>query len=155
VVERATAATSSLFEVAGLPLRTHVEPALPAITGDMDRLVQVVINLLSNAVKFTSAGGVDVRIRRDGEALRVEVIDTGRGIPATDHERIFEPFRQASDTLPDAPKGTGLGLPISRQIVHAHGGAMGVASVVGRGSTFWFTVPGGGPIPEAGGPIGG
>ena len=155
VVLRATAATSSLFEAAGLPLRTDVEPDLPAITGDMDRLVQVVINLLSNAVKFTSAGGVDVRIHRDGEALRVEVLDTGRGIPDTDHERIFELFRQASDTLTDAPKGTGLGLPISRQIVHAHGGAMGVASVVGRGSTFWFTVPGGGPIPEAGGPIGG
>lgn len=155
VVARATAAAASLFEAADLPLRIDVEPGLPAVTGDMDRLVQVVINLLSNAVKFTSAGGVDVRIRRAGETLRVEVADTGRGIPAADHERIFEPFRQASDTLPDGPKGTGLGLPISRQIVHAHGGEMGVVSQVGRGSVFWFTVPGGGPVPEPGAPVGG
>jgi signal transduction histidine kinase len=155
VVERAAAATASLFEAAGLPLRTDVEPDLPAVTGDLDRLVQVVINLLSNAVKFTATGGVDVRIRRAGEAIRVEVIDTGKGIPEADHERIFEPFRQASDTLPDDPRGTGLGLPISRQIVHAHGGAMGVVSTVGRGSTFWFTVPGGGPVPETAGVVGG
>jgi signal transduction histidine kinase len=155
VVDRAIASTSSLFEVAGLPLRTEVDPGLPAVTGDMDRLVQVVINLLSNAVKFTSAGGVDVRVQRQGDSLRVAVSDTGKGIPATDHERIFEPFRQASDTVPDGPKGTGLGLPISRQIVQAHGGAMGVESAPGEGSTFWFTVPGGGHIPENGAPVGG
>jgi signal transduction histidine kinase len=155
VVGRATAATASLFEAAGLPLRLEIEPDLPTVTGDVDRLVQVVINLLSNAVKFTSAGGVDVRIRRAGDALRVEVSDTGKGIPEADHEQIFEPFRQASDTLPDGPRGTGLGLPIARQIVQAHGGTMGVVSAVGRGSTFWFTVPGGGPIPATGAPIGG
>jgi signal transduction histidine kinase len=155
VVDRATAATASLFEAADLPLRTDIEPGLPAVTGDLDRLVQVVINLLSNAVKFTSEGGVEVRVRQDHEALRVEVVDTGKGIPDADHERIFEPFRQASDTLPDGPKGTGLGLPISRQIVHAHGGEMGVVSSVGQGSTFWFTVPGGGPVPAAGEAVGG
>ncbi len=155
IVARGVAATASLFEAVDLPLRTDIEPGLPAITGDLDRLVQVVINLLSNAVKFTSAGGVDVIVRHDGESLRVEVRDTGKGIPATDLEQIFEPFRQASDTLPDGPKGTGLGLPISRQIVHAHGGRMGVVSRVGTGSTFWFTVPGGGPVPAPGGSVGG
>jgi signal transduction histidine kinase len=71
----------------------------------------------------------------------VSVADTGSGIPPADHARVFEPFRQSSDTLPDGPKGTGLGLPISRQIVEAHGGRMWLESEPGAGSTFWFAIP--------------
>jgi len=73
--------------------------------------------------------------------VRVAVSDSGRGISPEDVDRIFEPFRQASDTVPDGPRGTGLGLPISRQIVEAHGGVLDVASVPGQGSTFWFRIP--------------
>ncbi|MEW6223380.1 MAG: GAF domain-containing sensor histidine kinase [Chloroflexota bacterium] len=146
VVRRALAATSALFEVSGLALETAVEDDLPAIDGDPDRLVQVVINLVSNAVKFTPAGAVHVAVARDGDGVRVAVADSGRGIAPEDRERIFEPFRQASDTVPDEPRGTGLGLPISRQIVEAHGGTMGLESAPGAGSTFWFR------IPAAGGP---
>jgi len=146
VVEQSLAATSSLVEAAGLALETAVADDLPAVEGDADRLVQVVINLLSNAVKFTPSGVVTVTVTLDGDAVRVEVRDQGRGIAASDLERIFEPFRQASDTLPDGPKGTGLGLPISRQIVAAHGGEMGVVSAPGAGSTFWFRIP----VPPAG-----
>ena len=73
--------------------------------------------------------------------VRVAVTDSGRGIAPGDIERIFEPFRQSSDTVPDGPKGTGLGLPIARQIVEAHGGAMGVDVEPGQGSTFWFRIP--------------
>ncbi len=76
-----------------------------------------------------------------GAGARVAVTDPGRGIAAADLERIFEPFRQASDTVPDGPRGTGLGLPISRQIVEGHGGTMGVTSAPGQGSTFWFRIP--------------
>jgi signal transduction histidine kinase len=100
-----------------------------------------VINLVSNAVKFTPAGEVRVGARRDGDHVRVEVRDSGRGVAPEDHERIFEPFRQASDTVAEGPRGTGLGLPISRQIVEAHGGTMGVESAPGAGSTFWFRIP--------------
>ena len=82
-----------------------------------------------------------VAVARDGDGVRVEVADTGRGIPEADHDRIFEPFRQASDTVPDGPRGTGLGLPIARQIVRAHGGDLRVRSAPGEGSAFWFTVP--------------
>ncbi len=141
VVRRSLSATASLFDVSGLTLEVMVADRLPAVDGDRDRLVQVLINLVSNAVKFTPAGTVRVRVAHDADHVRVEVTDCGRGIAEVDRERIFEPFRQASDTLPDGPKGTGLGLPISRQIVEAHGGTMGVSSVVGAGSTFWFRVP--------------
>jgi signal transduction histidine kinase len=140
-VSQALAATAALFEVSGLGLDLDIADALPAIEGDRDRLVQVVINLVSNAVKFTPAGSVRVRVAPDDDHVRVEVVDSGRGIAAADLERIFEPFRQASDTVPEGPKGTGLGLPISRQIVEAHHGTMGVASTPGSGSTFWFRIP--------------
>ena len=141
VVRQGLAATASLFEVSGLTPEVVIADGLPAIDGDRDRLVQVLINLVSNAVKFTPAGTIRVQVAPDGDQVRVEVTDSGRGIPDADLERIFEPFRQASDTLADGPKGTGLGLPISKQIVEAHGGTMGVSSVVGAGSTFWFRIP--------------
>ena len=149
VVRQALASTAALFEVSGLELEVTVEDGLPPVDGDRDRLVQVVINLVSNAVKFTPQGGVRVAVGRtgqtgeggEGDGVRVAVTDSGRGIAPDDIERIFEPFRQASDTVPDGPKGTGLGLPISRQIVEAHGGEMGVDSVPGEGSTFWFRIP--------------
>ena len=147
VVRQALASTAALFEASGLALDVTVDDDLPPVDGDRDRLVQVVINLVSNAVKFTPAGGVRVAVRREGggpgDGIRVAVTDSGRGIARDDIERIFEPFRQASDTVPDGPKGTGLGLPISRQIVEAHGGEMGVDSVPGEGSTFWFRIPAG------------
>lgn len=143
MVRQALAATTALFEVSGLELEVDATPGLPAVTGDRNRLVQVVINLVSNAVKFTPAGRIVVAIGPHGDGVQVGVTDSGRGIPEGDLERIFQPFRQSSDTVPDGPKGTGLGLPISKQIVEAHGGTMGVESVLGAGSTFWFTLPGG------------
>jgi signal transduction histidine kinase len=141
VVRRALGATSALFEVSGVTLEQRFGADLPEITADAERLVQVVINLVSNAVKFSPGGRVTVTVERDGDAVRVAVADTGRGIGQADLERIFEPFRQASDTVPDGPRGTGLGLPIARQIVRAHGGELRVASRPGEGSTFWFDVP--------------
>ncbi|HEX5826347.1 MAG TPA: GAF domain-containing sensor histidine kinase [Candidatus Limnocylindrales bacterium] len=140
-VRQALGSTAALFEVSGLVLETVIEEDLPRVLGDHGRLVQVVINLVSNAVKFTPRGAVRVAVEQDGDAVRVAVTDSGRGIPAADLDRIFEPFRQSSDTVPDGPKGTGLGLPISRQLVEAHGGTMGVTSVPGEGSTFWFRIP--------------
>ena len=75
----------------------------------------------------------------DGALITVE--DSGAGVPTEIRDVIFEPFRQASDTLPGGPRGTGLGLPIARQIVRAHDGDLLVSSGPDRGSTFWFTVP--------------
>ncbi len=138
VIEHATSATSSLFEQKGLRLVKEIEPDLPAVTGDRDRLIQVVINLISNAVKFTDQGTVICRAARRGDDVVVSVVDTGLGIAPVDQPKVFERFKQVGDTLTDKPKGTGLGLPICREIVEHHGGHIWVESEIGRGSTFSF-----------------
>ena len=101
------------------------------------------INLLSNASKFCSreAGRVTVTLRQEQTCLRVDVADNGIGISAKDQEIIFEKFRQVGDTLTDKPQGTGLGLPICREIISHFGGRLWVESEMGRGATFSFTLP--------------
>jgi signal transduction histidine kinase/CheY-like chemotaxis protein len=141
ILDRATAATSSLFEHKGLTLVRDVAPDLPAVVGDADRLLQVVINLISNAVKFTSAGTITCRARVQDDGVAVSVIDTGLGIAPADQPKVFEKFKQVGDTLTDKPKGTGLGLPICREIVEHHGGRIWVESEPGKGSTFTFVLP--------------
>ncbi len=151
ILERATAATASLFEQKGLTLAMEVAPGLPAVTGDRDRLIQVVINLISNAVKFTDIGSVTCRAERRGHEVVVSVIDTGLGIAPADQPKVFERFKQVGDTLTDKPKGTGLGLPICREIVEHHGGRVWVESEIGKGSTFAFSLPiGQSPLATAG-----
>jgi len=167
IVHRAAAATSSLFAQKDLPLTVEVQDGLPPAMGDPDRFIQVVINLLSNAVKFTNRGGVACRVCLHGAEIVVSVADTGTGIDPADHAKVFEQFRQVGDTLTDKPQGTGLGLPICKEIVEHHGGRIWVESELGEGSTFSFSLPcvdgaGGGhsgdPIarpsqPGAGGPL--
>jgi signal transduction histidine kinase/CheY-like chemotaxis protein len=141
VIERAVAATASLFESKRLTMRQEVEANLPAITGDADRLMQVVINLISNAVKFTGEGSIVIAAGlRDGR-IQVSVTDSGIGIRPEDQPKVFEKFKQVGDTLTDKPKGTGLGLPICKEIVEFHGGRIWVESTPGSGSTFAFTLP--------------
>ena len=101
----------------------------------------MVINLISNAVKFTDAGTITCRAERRGGELVVSVIDTGVGIAPADQPKVFERFKQVGDTLTDKPKGTGLGLPICREIVEHHGGRIWVDSALGKGSTFSFSLP--------------
>ena len=141
IIDRATAATSSLFQQKELELVRDVAADLPPVDGDADRLLQVVINLISNAVKFTAAGSVTCRARLQDDGIAVSVIDTGLGISAADQPKVFEKFKQVGDTLTDKPKGTGLGLPICREIVEHHGGHIWVESEPGNGSTFSFVVP--------------
>jgi signal transduction histidine kinase/CheY-like chemotaxis protein len=141
VIDHATSATSSLFDQKGLRLVKEIDADLPMISGDRDRLVQVVINLISNAVKFTDTGSVTCRAVRQGGELVVSVIDTGLGIAPVDQPKVFERFKQVGDTLTDKPKGTGLGLPICREIVEHHGGKVWVESAIGEGSTFSFSLP--------------
>jgi signal transduction histidine kinase len=111
---------------------------LPALF-DHDRLLQVLANLLSNAIKFTAAGGtLSIQVESAGHEVRFSVKDTGAGI-APDHlDSIFERFWQVTQR---DQRGLGLGLFISKCIVEAHGGRIGVDSQVGKGSTFFFTVP--------------
>ena len=148
VVDQAIAATGALFESSGLELRREVASESPEVTGDRHRLVQVVINLLSNAVKFTPSGSVTVKVSTVGGGVVVAVADTGTGIPPEDHARVFEQFAQSGDTLTDKPRGTGLGLPICRQIVEHHGGRIWLESEVGVGSAFSFSLPAIPPAPD-------
>ena len=146
VIARATAATASLLDDAGPAMVVDVEAGLPAVTGDRDRLIQVVINLISNAVKFTPSGTITCTARavtgENGERqVLVTVADTGIGIAPEDQAHVFEQFGQAGDQLPDGPRGTGLGLPICLEIVEHHGGRLWLESEVGRGSTFSFSLP--------------
>lgn len=141
IVDRAVAATASLFEEKGLSLHHEVADDLPQVTGDRDSLIQVVINLLSNAVKFTANGHVTCRAERGTEEVIVSVADTGMGIAEDEQPRVFEQFAQVGDTLTGKPFGTGLGLPICKQIVEHHGGRIWVESTPGVGSTFSFTLP--------------
>ena len=153
LVSRSILATSILFEGGEVDITTDVDDELPAISGDFDRLMQVVINLISNAAKFTKVGSVTVSARRVVDSVEFSVTDTGEGIDASDQEKVFEKFRQVGDTLTDKPMGTGLGLPISRQIVIAHGGRIWVESAKGEGSRFAFAIPVGGQEPGATGSL--
>jgi signal transduction histidine kinase/CheY-like chemotaxis protein/ligand-binding sensor domain-containing protein len=141
IVERAIAATSSLFEQKNLKLETKIEGGLPEITGDRDKLIQVVVNLLSNAVKFTNQGTVTCSVFQKADGIVVGITDTGIGIAPEDHDKVFEQFKQVGDTLTDKPKGTGLGLPICKEIVEHHGGKIWLESELGHGSTFYFMLP--------------
>ena len=143
VIARATSATSSLLSGPGPERVSDVEPGLPSLVGDRDRLIQVAINLISNAVKFTPSGSITCAARLDttGDAIIVSVSDTGVGIAPEDHARVFEQFGQAGDTLTDKPRGTGLGLSICREIVEHHGGRLWLESELGKGSRFSFTLP--------------
>jgi signal transduction histidine kinase/CheY-like chemotaxis protein/tetratricopeptide (TPR) repeat protein len=141
IVDQALQATSALVAQAGLRLRREAPGSLPPVAGDRHRLVQVMLNLISNAVKFTAHGSITCRVEVAGGEARVSVIDTGVGIAPKDMGTVFEKFRQVGDTLTDKPAGTGLGLPICREIVEHHGGRIWVESTVGEGSTFAFALP--------------
>lgn len=142
VIATATAATASLLDGEDGPrLVVDLAPELPQLRGDRDRLIQVVINLISNAVKFTPTGTITLAARPHPAGVEVAVADTGVGIAAEDHDTVFEQFGQAGDTLTDKPRGTGLGLPICREIVEHHGGRLWLESELGTGSTFRFTLP--------------
>jgi len=141
VMEHAIAATSALFQSKGLVLNKDIEVGLPKITGDRDRLIQVIINLISNAVKFTPQGSVTCKIHKTDQQIIISVIDTGIGIAPENRLKVFDKFRQIGDTLTEKPTGTGLGLPICKQIVEHHGGQIWMTSELDQGSTFSFSLP--------------
>ena len=120
----------------------RLNPPAPPLRADPDRLMQVLMNLLSNAAKFVPARGGRVRLtlRTDDRGATVEVQDNGPGVPAAQRALIFEKFRQGGDAT-NRPQGTGLGLPISRQIVEYFGGHMELRPDRGQGACFAFTLP--------------
>ncbi len=141
VIDRAIASTSSLFSGGQITMQKDIQDDLPHIIGDRDRLIQVIINLISNGYKFTNEGIVTVKAVFSDRKVVVSVVDSGVGIAKEDQPKVFEKFKQVGDTLTDKPKGTGLGLPICKQIVEHHNGVIWVESEVGKGSIFSFTIP--------------
>jgi signal transduction histidine kinase len=158
VIENSVSASASLALGRGLAVKVDSSASLPPVWGDNDRLVQVMTNLLSNAIKFTEAGQIsvraslwtghlpvqssaNVRVGIQPPAIIVEVTDTGVGISEDDLPFIFDRFRQVGDTLTGKPQGTGLGLPICKEIVEQHGGSIWVDSKPGVGSAFFFSLP--------------
>ncbi len=125
-----------------IDLRVENNESLAQFPMDGARVKQVLLNLVGNAIKFTpEAGRVWVRAQREDGIVRVEVGDTGRGIPAEEQERIFLEFQQIESSAKGKPEGTGLGLALAKKFVEMHGGRIWVKSEVGKGSTFTFTLP--------------
>ena len=124
-----------------LELVLDLPPALPPITGDEKRMNQVMLNLASNAVKYNRDGGqIRITASVSEKTIRIAVEDYGRGVRLEDMDKLFDKFRRIEESEGSA-KGTGLGLPITKQLVELHGGQMDVTSEWGVGSTFAFTLP--------------
>jgi Na+/proline symporter/nitrogen-specific signal transduction histidine kinase len=142
LVAHAVRATSAAFAERGAEVAVEQPDTLRLLEGDRDRLLQVLMNLLSNAAKFVPqpGGRVVVRITADDAAATVAVHDNGPGVPPGQQALVFEKFRQGGDGR-NRPQGTGLGLPISRQIVEHHGGEMWLESRPGQGACFAFRLP--------------
>jgi signal transduction histidine kinase/streptogramin lyase len=144
IIDQASKSTFALFEQKpNLELIKNLPKDLPKIFADKDRLIQVVINLLSNGYKFTDEGSVTIStdLTYDPSYLAISVTDTGSGISSDNLEKVFEKFKQVEGDQAGKPKGTGLGLPICKEIVEHHGGKIWVESVIGKGSKFSFSVP--------------
>jgi len=147
VIEEVNEMLAPRIEDRKLDLVLEYSPDLPRhFIGDAGRIRQVVTNLVGNAVKFTRAGHVLITVKCESQGgekaqIRVEVEDTGPGIPADQLHKLFEEFTQVDGSITRKFGGTGLGLAISKQLVKLMDGDVGVTSELGKGSTFWFTLP--------------
>lgn len=140
IVEAAAVAIRPLFDTKKLYLHLDVPDNL-IVTCDRTRIREVLLNLLSNAGRFVEVGGVDVLAKIEDSHVVISVADTGPGIADEDQARLFQPFQQADGSIRRRYGGSGLGLSISKHFVELHGGKMWMESEVGRGTTFYFTLP--------------
>jgi signal transduction histidine kinase len=141
VVQAVVSAVESLAAEKRLRMTVDVAAGLPIGHGDERRITQVLLNLVGNAIKFTEKGEVAVRVANSGGEFVVSVADTGPGIAEADRQKIFEEFQQVDSSSTRTKGGTGLGLAIAKHIVEMHGGRIWVESTLGKGSTFFFSVP--------------
>lgn len=121
-------------------LRVETQGELPAIVGDRKRILQIFLNIVSNACKFTQEGHITIKAHQQNGHVHIAVEDTGPGIAPEDSSAVFESFKQTSTGLRQG-EGTGLGMPISRNLAEAHGGKLWFESQVGQGTTFYVTLP--------------
>ncbi len=142
LVRQAAQTVQEMLRERGAVLELELPDAVPTLRADPDRLTQVLLNLLSNAAKFVprEGGRIVLRLRADADGATVEVQDNGPGVPAHQRALVFDKFRQGGDEA-SRPQGTGLGLPISRQIVEHFGGHIELRPDSGHGACFAFTLP--------------
>ncbi len=131
------------FRKKQLEVKTCIDPSISIASADRRKFEQIMFNLLSNACKYTPEKGlIGIRVTQSGgKELKVEVSDTGTGIDSGEMEKIFSEFHQSDRLRDESLGGTGIGLALTRRLVELHNGRIGVKSVLGRGSTFWFTLP--------------
>jgi signal transduction histidine kinase len=141
LVREAAEIVSPLAASRGLALHVRTPDPGATVVTDAPKVRQILLNLLSNAVRFTDTGEVDVELELDHAAAVLRVRDTGIGIAPEHAEQIFEPFSQITQSLTSHRGGTGLGLTVSRQLVHLLGGEVRLASTLGQGTTFTVSLP--------------
>ena len=141
VIEEAVGVVNDLYRAKHLYLKMNMPRDLPRVRIDPIRIRQVLLNVLTNATRFTPKGGVTISARLDDTMIEVAVADTGIGIAAHDFARVFAEFGQVDGTSSRKHEGTGLGIPLSKRLVELHGGRLWLASQVGVGTTFYFTLP--------------
>ena len=141
ILETVRASLRSLASEKGLDFVVTAPNDLPVAYGDGKRIAQCLVNLAGNAIKFTKEGRVEIAAEQRGDDLVYRVSDTGIGIPEDQLDNVFAEFRQVDATISREYGGTGLGLSITKKFVEMHGGRIWVESTLGKGSTFWFTVP--------------
>ncbi|MDD3313025.1 HAMP domain-containing sensor histidine kinase [Pseudodesulfovibrio sp.] len=141
-IKRAVKTMDSTFaQRSQVAVTTDIKPGIPPLSCDPDRFQQLLLNLLSNAAKHTARGGISIEAGLDDAGLGIVVADTGNGIPPEHLDAIFDKFFQSDGSDTHKPSGTGLGLPICKQIVEHYHGSIRVESEVGRGSRFIITLP--------------
>jgi len=150
ILEDVETKLSILTQKKGISLTTELDPELPVqLVGDPTRINQMVTNLTSNSIKFTKQGGVHIKFYPNGkEQWAIDIKDTGTGIPKAAHQSIFEPFRQADNTITRKYGGTGLGLSIVKQLTELMGGEITLKSKLGSGTTFTIILPLNTELPE-------
>jgi signal transduction histidine kinase len=121
-------------------LTANVPEDLPTVRGDRKRILQVILNVVANACKFTTEGSIEVFTHTKDDLIAIEVRDTGPGIAPEDHAGVFQPFKQTQAGLRQG-SGTGLGMPISKNLAEAHGGRLYFESHPGTGTTFHIELP--------------
>lgn len=140
LIDRAIGTAQALLENKPVELHTRIQPDIPPIIGDKQRILQILFNVISNACKFTEQGSITVDAHVEQGQIIIAIEDTGPGIPARDHAAVFEAFKQTETGLRKG-SGTGLGMPISRRLAEAHGGQLLMESEEGKGSRFSLVLP--------------
>jgi two-component system cell cycle sensor histidine kinase PleC len=126
----------------GIELEVKAPTDLPELIADPQKVRQMLVNLLTNAVKFTDAGGrITLAAERRGEEIAIRVADTGIGIPEDLQQEVLQPFKQVDGSLARNAEGLGIGLPLTAQLAHAHGGRLSLESVPDKGTTVTIHLP--------------